>query len=58
MYLVDQDAFKTAIRLIEQKKVNVTPLITRRVNLEEVTESFKRLSDALHEDIKVMVNIG
>jgi 2-desacetyl-2-hydroxyethyl bacteriochlorophyllide A dehydrogenase len=57
MYLVDQDAFKTAIRLIEQKKVNVTPLITRRINLEEVTESFKQLSDALHEDIKVMVKI-
>jgi len=57
MYLVDQASFKTAIRLIEQKKVDVIPIITKRIKLNEVSEAFENLSNHIHEDIKIMVDI-
>jgi threonine dehydrogenase-like Zn-dependent dehydrogenase len=57
MYLVDQASFKTAIRLIEQKKVDVIPIITKRIKLNEVSNAFENLSNHVHEDIKIMVNI-
>jgi threonine dehydrogenase-like Zn-dependent dehydrogenase len=57
MYLADQESFSTAIRLIEQKKVNVLPLITKRIPLDNVPEEIENLSKGLHDDIKVLVNI-
>jgi 2-desacetyl-2-hydroxyethyl bacteriochlorophyllide A dehydrogenase len=57
MYLADQESFSTAIRLIEQKKVNVLPLITKRIPLDNVPEEMENLSKGLHDDIKVLVNI-
>lgn len=57
MYLSNQDAFKTAIRLIEQQKVNVSKLITKRVKLEDVPKEYDELASKLHETIKVMVEI-
>jgi 2-desacetyl-2-hydroxyethyl bacteriochlorophyllide A dehydrogenase len=57
MYLSNQDAFKTAIRLIEQQKVNVAKLITKRVKLEDVPKEYAQLASGIHENIKVMVEI-
>lgn len=57
MYLVDQDSFKTAIRLIEQKRVDVLPIITKRIKFNEVSNAFENLSNHIHEDIKIMVDI-
>lgn len=57
MYLVDQESFSTAIRLIEQKKVDVLPLITKRITLDAVPEEIENLSKGLHDDIKILVDI-
>jgi 2-desacetyl-2-hydroxyethyl bacteriochlorophyllide A dehydrogenase len=57
MYLTDQESFTTAIRLIEQKKVDVLPLITKIITLDDVPEEIENLSRGLHEDIKVLVDI-
>lgn len=57
MYLVDQESFSTAIRLIEQKKVDVLPLITKQITLDAVPEEIENLSKGLHDDIKILVDI-
>ena len=57
MYLVDQDSFKTALGLLEQKRVNVKPIITKKIKLEQVPEAFDKLSSGLHDDIKIQVEI-
>jgi len=57
IYLVDQESFSTAIRLIEQKKVDVLPLITKRITLDAVPEEIENLSKGLHDDIKILVDI-
>jgi len=57
MYLSNQDAFKTAIQLIEQKKVYVSKLISKRIKLEAVPDEYAQLSSGLHENIKTMVEI-
>jgi threonine dehydrogenase-like Zn-dependent dehydrogenase len=57
MYLVDQESYSTALRLIEQKKVDVLPLITKRIKLGEVPAAIEDLSKGLHDDIKIMVEI-
>jgi threonine dehydrogenase-like Zn-dependent dehydrogenase len=43
--------------LIEQKKVDVLPLITKRIKLDEVPGAIEDLSKGLHDDIKIMVEI-
>jgi 2-desacetyl-2-hydroxyethyl bacteriochlorophyllide A dehydrogenase len=58
MYLADQNSFRTAIRLIEQKKVNVKKLITKKVTLEAVPEIYTHLSSGIHEDVKVIVKLN
>jgi threonine dehydrogenase-like Zn-dependent dehydrogenase len=57
MYLVDQESFSTAIRLIEQKKADVVSLITKRITLDAVPEEMENLSKGLHDDIKVLVDL-
>lgn len=56
MYLVDQDSIDTAIRLLEQNKINVHPLITKKIKLDQVPEEFEKLIQP-HEDIKILVEI-
>lgn len=51
------DNFKTAIDLIESKKVDVKPLITKTVNLNEAPSAFEGQSKREHVDIKVMIEI-
>ncbi len=58
MYLADQDSFKTALSLLEQKKVNVKSLITKKIKLDQVPEAFDKLSSGLHDDIKIQVEIN
>ena len=57
MYLVDQQSFKTAIRLIEQKKINLDPIITNRIKLDDAPKAFENLTQKIHDDIKIMVQI-
>ena len=57
VYAYDNVEFKTAIRLLEQKKVNVNPMITKRIKLDEVPNAFKNLSKPKHNDIKILVEI-
>ncbi len=52
-----QDNWKTAIKLLEQKKINLNPIITKRINLDEVPEAFKILSNPPHEEIKIVIVI-
>ncbi|MFX0020611.1 MAG: zinc-binding dehydrogenase [Promethearchaeota archaeon] len=58
MFLVDQDSFKTALNLLEQKRVNVKSIITKKVKLDQVPETFNKLSSGLHDDIKIQVEIN
>lgn len=53
----NQDTFKTAIDLLEQKRIDVKPLITKIIKLDEVPKAFENLSNKLHEDILVLVQI-
>ncbi|MFX0033993.1 MAG: zinc-binding dehydrogenase, partial [Candidatus Hermodarchaeota archaeon] len=57
MYLVDQNSFKTALNLLEQKQVNIKPIITKKIKLDQVPETFCELSSGLHSDIKIQVEI-
>ncbi|MBD3230801.1 MAG: alcohol dehydrogenase catalytic domain-containing protein [Candidatus Lokiarchaeota archaeon] len=56
-YAYDQDIFQAAIRLINQKKVDVNSLITKKIKLEDVPKEFESLSKLKHEEIKVMTEI-
>jgi L-iditol 2-dehydrogenase/galactitol-1-phosphate 5-dehydrogenase len=51
-----QDTFRTAINLLEKKKVNVKPMITKIIKLDDVPEMFEALSKP-HDEIKVLVEI-
>ncbi|MHA1693647.1 MAG: zinc-dependent alcohol dehydrogenase [Candidatus Helarchaeota archaeon] len=51
------DTFTDTITLLEKRKINVKPLITKIIKLEEVPEMFKILSQLEHEEIKVLTKI-
>ena len=57
VYLVDQDSFKTALNLIEQKRVNVKSIVTKKIKLDQVPEAFDKLSSGLNDDIKIQVEM-
>jgi threonine dehydrogenase-like Zn-dependent dehydrogenase len=54
----NQDTFKTAIELLEQKRVNIKPLITKVIEIDEVPQVFENLAQQMHEDIKILVKVG
>ncbi|MFW9826435.1 MAG: zinc-binding dehydrogenase [Candidatus Thorarchaeota archaeon] len=54
----NQDTFKTAIELLEQKRVDVKPLITNIIEIKDVLNSFKSLAETEHEDVKILVKIN
>lgn len=54
----NQDTFKTAIELLDQKRVDVKPLITKVIDIDEVPHAFESLAEQMHEDIKILVRIG
>ncbi|HUW90750.1 MAG TPA: alcohol dehydrogenase catalytic domain-containing protein [Candidatus Nanopelagicaceae bacterium] len=57
IFAYNQDTFKTAINLLDQKRVNLKPLITKIIKLDEVPIAVEDLSKGLHDDIKIMVEI-
>ena len=57
MYLVDQDSFITSMDLLEKKSVNVKPMITKLIKIEEVPEMFEILVNPPHDEIKVLVEM-
>ncbi|MHA1488144.1 MAG: zinc-dependent alcohol dehydrogenase [Promethearchaeota archaeon] len=57
VYAYNQDHFRTAISLLEQEKVNVEPMITKRIKLDDVPKAFELLSNPPHEEIKILVKI-
>lgn len=52
-----QDTFDLALKLIETNKVNVRPLISRKIKIDLVPELFTDLAKRKHEDIKVLVEV-
>lgn len=57
MYLADQDSFKTALQLLEQKELKIDPIITKKIKLEQVPETFDNLASGLHNDLKIQVEL-
>jgi len=57
IFAYNQDTFETAINLLDQKRVNIKPLITKIIKLDEVPGAVEDLSKGLHDDIKIMVEI-
>ncbi|MFX1489577.1 MAG: hypothetical protein ACFFBI_10545, partial [Promethearchaeota archaeon] len=56
IYGYNHDIFKTAISLLEQNKIEVKPIITNRIKVDEVPQIFEKLSKTLHEELKVIVD--
>jgi L-iditol 2-dehydrogenase len=54
----DQDTFRTAIALLEQKRVDVKPLITKVVELDDVPNAIDILAENMHDDIKILVKVS
>jgi 2-desacetyl-2-hydroxyethyl bacteriochlorophyllide A dehydrogenase len=57
MYLVDQDSFIIAIDLLENKRINVKPMITKLIKIDDVPEMFETLVNPPHDEIKVLVEM-
>jgi len=54
IYGYTQDTFKTAINLLKKKKVNLKPMISKIIKLDDVPDMFEILSQP-HDEIKVLV---
>ncbi|MFW9819346.1 MAG: zinc-binding dehydrogenase, partial [Candidatus Thorarchaeota archaeon] len=54
----NQDTFRTAIELLEQKRVDIKPLITKVIEIDEVPHAIESLAEQMHKDIKILVRIG
>ena len=57
MFLADQDSFITSIVLLEKRSVNVKPMITKLIKLEDVPDMFEILVNPPHDEIKVLVEM-
>lgn len=57
VYGYNQEIFKIAINLLEQGKILVDPLITKKIKLEEVPDIFEKLSKPEHDELKVIVEL-
>ncbi len=57
IYAYLYDSLKTAVHLIEAKKVDVKSLITRKIKLEEAPKAFESLAKREHPDVKVMIEL-
>jgi len=54
-YCYTQDSFKTALGLLEKKKIDIKPVITKRITLDEVPEAFEILTKPNNTEVKIMV---
>ncbi|MHA1379127.1 MAG: zinc-dependent alcohol dehydrogenase [Candidatus Helarchaeota archaeon] len=55
IYGYNQDTFRTTISLLKKKKIDVKPIITKKIKVGEVPEAFKTLSNPNNEEIKILV---
>lgn len=55
-YGYNQDVYKTAISLLEQKKINVELIITNRIKIDEIPQIFEKLTNPPHDELKVLVD--
>ncbi len=55
-YGYTQDVYKTALSLLEQRKIKVEPIITNRIKIDEVTQMFEKLANPPHDELKVFVD--
>jgi 2-desacetyl-2-hydroxyethyl bacteriochlorophyllide A dehydrogenase len=53
----NHDVFRTAINLLEQKKIQIEPLITSRIKLNQVPDMFKILGHPPHDHLKVIIEL-
>jgi len=53
----NHDVFRTAINLLEQKKIQIETLITSRIKLNQVPDMFKVLGNSPHDHLKVIVEL-
>ncbi|MHA1298537.1 MAG: zinc-dependent alcohol dehydrogenase [Candidatus Helarchaeota archaeon] len=58
VYSYNQDTFRTTINLLRKKKVNVTPIITKKIKLNEIPEAFETLSNHNNTEIKILAEIN
>ena len=57
VYGYNQEIFRIAINLLEQQKILVDPLITKKIKLEDVPAIFEKLSKPEHDELKVIVEL-
>ncbi|MHA1412015.1 MAG: zinc-dependent alcohol dehydrogenase [Promethearchaeota archaeon] len=57
VYGYDQNIFRIAINMLEQGKINLNEVITKKIKLEEVPEMLNVLAHPPHEEIKVIVDL-
>ena len=56
LYGYNQDVFRTALSLLEQKKINYEQLITDRIKIEAVPQIFEKLANPPHDELKIIVD--
>jgi L-iditol 2-dehydrogenase/galactitol-1-phosphate 5-dehydrogenase len=56
IYGYTQDTYKSAINLVEKKIVNLKPILSKVIKMDDVPEMFETLSKP-HDEIKVLVEI-
>ena len=42
--------------LLEQKKIDVNPIITSRIKIDDVPQMFEKLANPPHDELKVIVD--
>jgi len=57
VFSFNQEVFATSLNLIAESKVNVDPIITKTIKIEEVPAMFKTLANPPHEEINVLVEL-
>ena len=57
IFAYNQETFRTCINLLGKKRINVDPIITKRIKLEEVPEAFQTLSDPNNNEVKILVEL-
>ncbi len=55
VFSFNQEVFATSLNLIAESKVNVNPIVTKTIKINEVPAMFKSLANPPHEEIKVLV---
>jgi len=50
-------AFPEAIRLLEEKKLQILPMITHRFPLEETAKAFKVFSDKVADALRIVIDV-